>query len=315
MTKFIRNILLFLLPVMLLLVILPVDQRIKYDGLKGDCASHGSWIYKRLYKNPNPVDIAFIGSSHTISGIDDRLINDQLADQDLHILNLGYCRLGRNMSYTLLQELLKKKKPKHIFLEVREDEDRYSHPIFPYLADTKEILLPQLWFNRDILADLSAHFTYKVELAQDYFYKSASSFKSPKGDYGFGTTDDSLTVEEVRIFQKDKARQQIQSENLERQFYMQFPRSYLQRINDLCQENSIQLHFLYLPSFGSALEKPYEFRTYEQLGLLYLPPKEIFENPNHWHDRDHLNPAGAKRLSLWLSEKIKKMDFQKSKGG
>jgi len=306
MKKLYKNTFLFLLPVILLLVTLPVDRRLKFKGLKGDCLNHGSWMYDRIFENEKPIDIAFIGSSHTISGVNDELIESELKDKKINITNLGYCRLGRNLNYILLKELLIAKNPKHLFIEVREDEDRYSHPIFPFLASSKDVFLPEPFFNRDIFDDLSTHLSYKVALTQDYLFTVEKNQQINKKDFGFGTDDDTTAIALMNEVKLKRAIPKPAAGKIERDFYQKFPRSYLKKINQICQENKIQLSFLFLPSYGTYLEKPKEYNTYLNYGKVFLPPQKIFDNPDYWYDTNHLNPAGAKALSLWLTQEIRK---------
>ena len=306
MKRFYRNIILFLLPLLVLILILPVNQRLKYIGLKHDCFNHGLWIYDRIFNNPEPVDIVFLGSSHTINGINDQLIQRNIRKDNLSVVNFGYCRLGRNLDYILLKEILKKKHPKYLFLEVREDEDEYSHPIFPYIASDKEVLFPYPFFDRDILADIWTHFSYKIELFQDRIFSKALSTPVRKNNFGFASSPD--TVSE-KILIKDKQKRNSHETKLtsfERDFHMSFARGYLKRIHKLCNENHIKIIFLYLPSYGVSLNKPKEYNTYLKYGNVWIPPTKIIKNPVNWHDENHLNQTGATALSLWLAREIDK---------
>lgn len=299
MKKLLQKSLLFVAPIILLLALLPVNRRFKYQGLKDDCFNHGLWIHDRIFVNKDPIDLAFIGSSHTINGIDDQLINEKLANAK--VTNLGYCRLGRNLSYILLKETLETKKPKHLILEVREGEDRFSHPVFPFIATTDEVLLPSLLFNADIFVDIWDHFVSKIDISQDYLYENAAPIRT--NEFGFASSPDTVSKElldeiELKPPKKEKS-------DLERTFHSKFALSYLERINDLCQENNITMTFLYLPSFGTHKTVPSEYENYLKYGKVLLLPKEMLQNKDLWSDEGHFNQAGAHELALWVSDKIK----------
>ena len=51
MKRLLRNIILFCVPLLVVLIILPVDKRSKYQGLEDDCFNHGIWIYDRVFNN------------------------------------------------------------------------------------------------------------------------------------------------------------------------------------------------------------------------------------------------------------------------
>ena len=136
---------LFVSPFLVLIFVIPVDSRMKFEGLKDDCFNHGIWIYDRIHNNEKATDIVFLGSSLTINSINDPLIEQGL-DNTTSVVNFGYCRLGMNMNYALWKEVLKKKKPRYLILEVREGGGRYGHPIFPYVAASEDVILPNVFF-------------------------------------------------------------------------------------------------------------------------------------------------------------------------
>ena len=303
MKKLIRNTLLFFIPIVIFIVVLPIDKRLKYQGLKDDCFNHGIWIYDRIFNNDKPIDIAFIGSSHSVNGIDDKLISENI--QDGEAVNFGYCRLGRNLSYVLLKDLIAEKKIKHLILEVLEDEDRYSHPVFPFVASTCDVLFPNPFFNRDIFSDMWTHFVYKTEILQDIIYHQESEAPLRTEEYGYTTSQDTASSIFLDEIKQKRSIPKPPMSRLERNFHMSFARKYLSKIYNICKENNIQITFLYIPAYASPLARPKEFETYSKYGKIIMAPRHVLENKNNWYDEGHLNQAGAKELSLWLIDQIK----------
>lgn len=302
MKKLFRNTALFLAPLVVLLYFLPVQRRLKYQGLKDDCFNHGIWIHDRIFEHQTPIDLAFLGSSHTINGIDDKTLSDSLK---IKVANLGYCRLGINLSYVLLQELLQGKKIKTLVLEIRETEDRYSHPVFPHLASSSEVLFPHPFFNRDLGSDIWMHFSYKIELTQEYLYsQKKAAFQSQS--WGYAPHEDTANRE---ILFKIKEERQANDKHLSSfayRFYNAYPESYLKDVYQLCQEQQIELLFLYSPAFGAREKRPSGYDLYRKYGQVLLPPQALLDDPNHWHDENHLNRAGGQKLSAWLVKQLKK---------
>ena len=204
----------------------------------------------------------------------------------------------------MLKEILKKKHPKYLFLEVRENEDYYSHPIFPYVASDKDVLFPWPFFDRDILSDIWTHFSYKIELIQDRLFTKALSTPFRKNDFGFASSPDTASGKSLNEIKKKQNRPGKKLTPFERNFHMSFARGYLKRIDKLCTKNSIKIIFLYLSSYGTSLSKPKEYKTYLKYGEVWIPPLQIMQNTDYWHDVNHLNRAGAKAISLWLAGKI-----------
>jgi hypothetical protein len=305
MKRFILYLLLFLIPLILLVYLVPVDSRQRFIQLKEDCAWHGIWFFDRVHSNKKNTDIVFFGSSHTINGILDEHIEQQLNIPSLHVVNFGYCRYGVNIYPVLLNEILKAKNPKLIFLEVREDENRYSHPIFPYVADASDVFTATPFFNRDLVRDYFNSFLYRLKLLKVQYFKPDSVVAIRTDDFGYmGSADTASKVylEKVRV---EHLLPKPKLSRMERDFYMTYPRVYLKKLSDLCVENNIRLSFLYIPEYGSLQKAPLELEIYQKYGEVLIPPHEIFEDPNNWADENHLNRGGAMKLSEWLSGPIR----------
>lgn len=302
MQKLFKKIVYFLFPLLLLVIILPIDKRLKYQGLSDDCEGRGIWIHDRLYVNPEPIDIAFLGTSHTMNGIEDQLIDSIVNGH--RVVNLGYCRTGRNLTHALIDALLSEKKVKYLILEVRDYEARYGHPVFPHLAETKQVMLSTPFLNKNFFSDIWTHLVYKIEIWQDQLYLEERIKPFSYKNFGFYTSDhiaDPKFLEQVHIQKKGHKDSGI---SMVEMIYGNFSKSYLERIAKLCRKNNVKIVFLYIPAFGSNREVPQANRVYRQYGDVWFPPKHIFDDKANWQDKGHLNRIGAKDLSLWLAERI-----------
>ena len=300
MKKLVLNLIIFILPVVVIISIIQVDKRLNYLGLKDDCANHGIWIHDRITSNNKKIDIAFIGSSHTINGINDKLISERLKTKEA--VNFGYCRFGRNLSYVLLKEIYERKKIKQLILEVTENEDQYSHPIFPFIASSKDVIFPNPFFNRDLIADIWSHFVFKVEMLQETCYNKTPNTPFSTSDFGMLNATDTASV---TILNATKSLVNNKSK-FEQDFRANYARVYLKKISDFCKENKIKLTFLYLPSYAERLAKPVEYQTYRKYGKVLIPPNRILNKQANWFDENHLNLTGANELSIWVSDQIDK---------
>ncbi len=302
MRKLFKHIVLFLFPVLLVIYCIPLNNDLKYSGLEQDCTNQGAWIYNRTQLNTNPIDIAFLGSSHTLNGINDAYISKTL--NPLKVANMGYCRLGRNLHYSLLKMLLKKKKPKYIVLEILEQEDRYSHPIFPLVSETKDVLAPTLFFNRDYFSDVWVHTLYKIELIQDFFFHPPTP-NTITYTHSFGPVPDTTSVAKLEEAKIKHHKTKSELSELEYGFHNRFPMEYIKQIYELCEAHDIKLSFLYIPGYGVPFNPEELNKRYSMYGNLLLPPQRIFNNTNYWADDGHLNAAGGNALSVWVAERLK----------
>jgi hypothetical protein len=313
MKRLLLFLLLFLLPLVFAIYLIPVEQRLKFILLKEDCSWHGIWFFDRLHHNPAPADVLFFGSSHTINGIMDERIEKKLNEPSLQVVNFGYCRYGMNIYFVLLKEILKTKKPRSLYLEVREDENRYSHPVFPYIADAKDIFLSTPFFNRDLVRDYFDSYLYRLKLLKAQYFRQDSLVPFRTDAFGYMGSADTAARSIMAKARVDQQKPVIPLSSAGRFFYMTYPRFYLEKLAALCRENNIRLHFLYIPQYGSGAKEPLEMATYRKYGEVFFPPRDIFEDPDNWADENHLNRAGASKLSDWVACLIRNHDVKEGR--
>lgn len=306
MKKFIRNILLFVIPIMvgiLVLILFPLNKKRAYTYLKDDCDGRGAWIYSRLYESETPVDIAFIGSSQTMNGINDSLIENTSIDQ--HVCNLGYCRYGRNLQYVLLKHILEAKQPKYVFIEVGEDEQSFGHPIFPYLANGNELFCSPTWKNKTYLDDIYKSAMARITQAQQDLWDEKYEYKYPtKGNHGLYSHPAEADTSLLSTIKKERQSKPLDQHGDEREYAMLFPRAYLQIMSEEAIKYNTKLIFLYIPVYGSPHKIPNEYNTYKKYGEVWIAPDSIYANPSYWHDQGHFNKKGADSFSAWIAGEI-----------
>jgi hypothetical protein len=293
------------LPVVLLFTI-PYSNEFARHFIKDGCYNHGAWIFDRLTKNATPIDIAFIGSSHTIHAFQDQKM-EEILGPDYHLTNLGYCRYGRNLQFVLLKLLLHHQAPKLIVIEVHEDEEKNSHDIFPYLADAKDLLMTPTLVNRDYFSDVVHGASARLEcFKSEYIFTK----KIPEPDtrlYGYGESNRIATSEELadnrNAWERRLARKSLKSvEKLQ----MSYPLAYLDKMIDLLKTRNIPFVFIYLPESGSKLDIPKYASYYRQFAPLMISPPSLTDKPEYWMDASHLNDKGSEILSEWMAEKLRK---------
>lgn len=305
MLKFTLNTSAFILLFFILILIWPVSKESMYKELQNDCVGYASWIYDRIYNNPAPVDIAFVGSSHTIFGIDDTLMDQQIHSSQ--VTNFGYCRPGRNLNYLMARDLIEEKRPEMIILEVQEFEKPFSHPIFPYMAETRDLLTMYPWFNPNWFSDLSIAVQYRLQLIQESIWNNKANYFYDARLHGRIAFSDTASVEVLNArIEENKSKFQPSESKLK--FDHTFPHHYLEKIVKLCQESNIKLTFLYLPSYGSEEQFPYPLEYLETFAPVWIPPTSIWKNQDYWYDAGHLNQSGAIKLTEWVVGKINEQE-------
>jgi len=130
------------------------------------------------------------------------------------------------------------------------------------------------------------------------------NFELRKENFGHSANSDTADINFLKEVKQNRQKDNSELSEMERNFHMRYPRSYLTKIASLCQEKNIKLIFLYLPEYGRGIKEPKEKFTYQKYGKIIMPPGEIFENCNYWHDDNHLNIEGAKVLSTWVAKHL-----------
>lgn len=280
---------------------LPYSGKFARHFIENDCYNHGAWIFDRITDNPMPIDIAFIGSSHTIHAFQEKRI-EELLPEKLHIANLGYCRFGRNLEYLFVKELLGHKRPRLIVIEVHEDEEKNSHDIFPFLAGTNDLLFSPTLINRDYVSDVFNGASARLEqLKSQYIFHK----KYPEPDlnpYGYGESDRVVADDELAKNEEAWRRRLARSQSpFLDELQLRFPLRYLDKTLLMARKENIQIVFVYLPEFGSKLKKPLRFNYYQSMDPVLLPPDSILTSRKNWMDATHFNDEGAKKISEWIS--------------
>ncbi len=306
MLRFSLQLSLFLLVLGLAVMLIPVKRKRQYQGLANDCFNHASWLHQRLFENPAPVELAFIGSSHTINAIDDEWMETEL---NTATLNLGYCRHGRNLDYILAREVIQQKQARYLVVEVRARESKYSHPIFPYLASNRDLLSAYPWFNQNWFSDFSTAFRYRLQLLQETLWQEENSQEYDRSRFGYRPHSDTLALAPLMAM-KQKRQQKAIRPDWQENFEQHFALHYIDKLASLAQDNKVKLLFLYLPAYGVPQMQPNKTEELRQYAPVLLPPAKILDNPHFWHDENHLNRWGAQALSEWLARELQDQGLQ-----
>lgn len=266
---------------------------------------YSGWIYDRLHHNEERVDIVFTGSSKTINAVNCQWLDDGLAERgvDNTSANLGFCRLGRNMHYTIIKEAIETKHPHAIIIEVSEKENRDGHMDFAYVADAVDIWSPVLVFNDNLFQDIGKATAVRFEAMKQKLLGKYIPPPVHKTTYGYVPDSSLADVQSLLDIKAGKVNNWKYSKGISRWFYNQQAFNNIDRIKKLADKNGCDLYFLYLPGFGS-IPQPEENEFYKSRGTLLIPPAEILNNPHYYKDELHMNDYGAKALSKWLAGEL-----------
>jgi hypothetical protein len=310
--------------------LLPHDPYIRFQQLARESVPYLriKWIYERIHFDQTPIDIAFIGTSHTQSGVNSRLIEESLAafGDKRHVVNLAVPHLGRDMNYLVARELLENRKVQTLVVEVQYMEARAPHPGFQRLATVRDILTEPLFVNVGVADNLARLPMRQLELfaktvRPGWFGLQAEfandTYEGPHYDDTYlshGTDKPRTSVNQRAHFEEELGRIQqdiVQKQALARRMdFAMLSENPLYRVNDiylkmlldLAERRSVKVVFMYLPHLD-AQPAPDRSVWFAQRGEV-LVPADVIGNAGFWQNADHLNFYGANALSTWLATKL-----------
>lgn len=297
---------LFLIGVCSIVFLLPFDKQYGYNQLLKNC-DKGNWLYSRIFLNKTPIDIAFIGTSRTDSGVDDGMLEEILRQQrgdSVHVANFGFCRFGRTLDYAMFKDMLRFHRPKLIVLEVQEFERHFSHEDFPCIADAGDLIFRGVYPFYFKQAVMGIHFRLRNLLGITDEY--------PPYDEADRTINHNHKEHKVKDKENAKKKielRQIKQEKIteyEKAWRNEYCKNYLRKIAALAKENGVEIKFMYMPpTCSDSPEKPAEYAFFSTIGEVWLPPFSIYNHPDYCADKDHLTQEGAEALTRWISEHLK----------
>src|ERR1043165_4170457 len=306
MKKFLLHIFLFLLTLVAGVVILfsiPVDRKYAYNFIsKGGCQGRPPWIYQRIYEDTTAIDIAFIGTSHTMNAVNDEWLEKTLFDSTgkrLTVRNLSFCGFGRDFDYVLVKDLVEHKKVKALVLEVRENESQLGHLSFPYVATSSELFTAPKYFNRSYLPAIYKALLFRLQYLRESFTHEdirhqteiAASPFGFNGNNGIANPED-LDKEARKALEREKKKNASIENALNT-----LPQGYINQIADLAKANGVKLLFIYLPAYENRMSET-ELKTfYAPKGQIIFPDEQVLRDKANWADYEHLNISGEQKIS------------------
>jgi hypothetical protein len=286
------------------------------------------WIYERIHFDKTPIDMAFIGTSHTQSGINSQLVEEALRQNGSphHVVNFAIPHLGRDLHYVLTRELLEHRKVKTIVVEVQEAEARAPHPAFQRIAEVGDLLASPLIINTGYFENIarlplrqSLLFlqTAQANKGEERLLFDPKAYEGPHWDDTYvihgipGPRLASLSAESLRAPSEKLQRAFESKQALAQKFkwpagqpslLVRYTNFYLYGLLELAKSRNVEIVFLYLPYFHGPVQ-PVDASALSSYGTI-LTPQEILDDPASWQNEDHLNAAGARRLSKWMGEKL-----------
>ncbi|UFN50473.1 hypothetical protein LPC08_07610 [Roseomonas sp. OT10] len=298
---------------------LPHDRYIRFQDVRVESFARLGWLYERIHFDDTPIDVAFVGTSRTLNGIDPQAVERSIADGSgrcLNVTNLAIPSYGRNLHWLIVRELLENRRVGTLVLEVFENETRLPHPAFAYIAEVSDVLEAPMLINLKYFSDLSKLPLRQIMLAWKTLFPEQYGLRrefdpkhydgpNPDNTRQVAVGGVAFTPLRDRIADRDALEREAAivraNKNLSmlgpalRDFEFAMPRRYLTEILTLAKEKGVPVRLLYLPSYGQNAE-PYDMSWYQGLGPL-ISAQDILADPQNWSDFHHMNMMGAAKMS------------------
>ena len=312
------------------LVLMPHDRYIRFQSMAASSVHYlrAKWVYERIHFDPTPIDVAFIGTSHTQSAIDSALVEKVLRERghDWKVVNFAIPHLGRDLHYLIVRELLAKRRISRLVVELQEGEARAPHPAFRLLADTSDLLESPVLVNTGYLDNLSRLPERQASLflrsrAPELFGLNRAlrpeDYEGPHWDDTLkihGISAQRTNVYDAEHFRKPVAKllQDFESKQalgkklappfMRHRLLYRYNLLYLEDLLQLAKSNGVQIVFLYLP-FLNGPEAPVDRELVLDYGPIFTP-RDVIDEASFWQNEDHLNVHGARRVSRWIGERL-----------
>jgi hypothetical protein len=316
---------------LILLSMLPDNRYLRFQSLTDPAVVKAGWIYERLRFDPSPIDVVFIGTSHTVFGINSDEVEHACRNargKNCATVNFALQHLGRDLHWILAREAMELRAPKLLIIEIQENESRAMHPAFPFLANAADIVAAPAIINTSYFDDLvrlplrqmmgfakaSAPGLFGVRTQFDPRLYRGSHWDDTYSEKGSIEHPMSQPVPRTAIHttaELEKERVHLQAlEGATRKLPAPFRQVeyrasllYLEKTVQFAREKGIQVRFLYMPTFrGKSSAEFHDF--YERLAPVWQMPSQISGSQEMWLDIGHLNTMGADSISKWLGRKI-----------
>jgi hypothetical protein len=307
-----------------LMILIPNNPYIRWQDMRVEAYARLGWIYERIHDDPTPIDVAFLGTSHTMNGVNASVVAAGMSKAEgrcVHAVNFAIPQYGRNMQWVIARELLENRKVGRLVLEVFEDETRKPHPLFIYPARAADVLGAPALINLDYFSDIALLPMRQVRLGLESLWPAEFGLHAhfdPK-DYDGEDVDNTRIVHvhgrvftRLRSGHEDPAEldRQVRQIDAGRNLHMlpkrfaaleyHYPLYYLDRILDLARQKGVPVTFLYLPAYGQPAQ-PYDMHPFVGRGpMLFV--NDILRDKSNWLDYAHLNMFGAATLSDRLGQ-------------
>jgi hypothetical protein len=263
-------------------------------------------VHQRIANNTTPIDVAFIGTSHTWNSIADQELQRQLATlgADVSVANIGSSWMGRDLHLFLLKQLLEYKRPRLVVIEITDHEFAFGHEALPYVGNLSDLMCCRPYLDPEFPGHFALYLKNQVVAAVELLRRAETPQAAKSGkDFGW------MAVDKVWKTPVPNSQPRTLKQRLKYKAYAWtglYGLSAVEQMVGLAKEKGVKVAFLYLPVYEHALIDPAnDLENFVKLGPVIKLPARIGRDPSLWFDDSHLNRTGAMMLTTAIAPDIR----------
>jgi hypothetical protein len=306
--------------------LLPDRPYERWQLLNGTLHEKCHWIYERIHFDPRPIDVAVVGPSRIVRGIDARRMETELRRNGVtaRVANFALPEGGRDTNDVIVEEMLTRKIPKLLIIGVIEKPSRFGHPAFKYIAPTAMAANPGYPTNAHYLETLIYLPFRQLRLFTAYLFPGAfgltdrfepAKYKADptedvvfKPDNGVARpASEAAPLHELQVGAARLSKSNVAPILPPSLADLEFgdERYYIRRIVKAARAHGVKVAFLFLPYFSGPTtiqEEPF----YSQFGPVWNAGF-MASHPEFYSDYAHMTTEGAGRVNAWISPTVAAM--------
>jgi hypothetical protein len=306
--------------------LLPQHPYERWQLLDNTLQSKTRWIYERIHYDPRPIDVAVVGPSRTVRGVDSRRLEANLKALGVsaRVANFALPQGGRDLNDAIVEDMFTAKRPKLVIIGVIEKPSRFGHAAFKYIAPTSLLADPGYPTNLNYLPNLAYLPFRQMRLFAAYAVPGAfglsNTFQPDR--YKADQTEDIIftpdggtprPASQAAPFEELEAGAEHLRAGTHPPFLppsladLEFgdERHYIRRIVASAYAHGAKVAFLFLPYYTGP-DTIQEQAFYAQYGPVWNAGY-VANHPELYSDYAHLTTDGAAKVNAWIAPFVAKM--------
>lgn len=306
--------------------LLPERPYERWQLLDNTLQSKTRWIYERIHYDPRPIDVAVVGPSRTVRGLDARTLEANLKDLGIsaHVANFALPQGGRDLNDAIVEDMFTAKSPKLVIIGVIEKPSRFGHAAFKYIAPRGLLADPGYATNANYFGNLAYLPFRQMRLFAAYVFPGAfglsNTFRPDR--YRADQTEDIVftpdggtprPASQAAPFEEleagaERLRAGTHPPFLTARFAdLEFgdERHYIRRIVVSAHAHGAKVAFLFLPYYTGP-DVLQEQAFYAQYGPVWNAGF-VANHPEFYSDYAHLTTVGAAKVNAWIAPAVAKL--------